>query len=151
MQFHAAETEAIIDALPDAVYFGTPQGITRCNTRALELLGAYSYAGGLTAAHRRTQRKIPVRYSEHGDDFSSHRSTCPLSVRWAGRWPVLNTWATKAATGEHVLIRGNAAPVRVGDQVIGAVAVNIDITDRYRLQAMVQRQAAELEATFAES
>ena len=39
---NSAEIEAIIQAMPDAVYFGNENGITRCNARALEMLGASS-------------------------------------------------------------------------------------------------------------
>ena len=39
------------------------------------------------------------------------------------------------ATGEDVALRSSAAPVRLGDRVVGAVAVNIDITARLAEEA----------------
>ena len=62
----------------------------------------------------------------------------------------LDTWATKDATGENILIRGNAAPVRVGGKVIGAVAINIDITDRKRAEDALQESLHEKEVLLKE-
>ena len=41
-QRRVAELDAVIESMPDAVYIGTAEGITKCNTNALKVLGASS-------------------------------------------------------------------------------------------------------------
>jgi len=136
VQLYAAETAAIFEALPGAVYFGTSAGITRCNARGLEMLGAIS----LTDLQQRISElgeKFRVRHSEYGNDLVAPEHL-PFTRGLHGEVAQLDTWATNGATGENVLIRGNAAPVRVGNEIVGAVAINVDITDRYRQQEQMQ-------------
>ena len=127
-----AEVEAIFAAMPDAVYFGTAEGITRCNAKALEMLWATSLAD-LRQRIGELGQQFRARYAEFGDELVEPERL-PFNRALSGEVAQLDSWATKAATGERLLIRGTAAPVRVGDAVAGAVAVNVDITDLYRLQ-----------------
>ena len=142
---NSAEIEAIIQAMPDAVYFGNENGITRCNTRALEMLGASSlrdlqdHIGELGA-------KFRVRYQMDRNSPLVEPENLPFTRGLKGEVAMLDTWATKGSTGEDVYIRGNAAPVVVDGKVIGAVAVNIDITERKRNEDEVNRLNRELKA-----
>src|SRR5262245_36357421 len=43
-QTRRAELEAVIESIPDAVFIGNAQGISRCNTAALDLVGWESSA-----------------------------------------------------------------------------------------------------------
>jgi PAS domain S-box-containing protein len=125
----AAEVDAIVDALPHAVYFGDEHGISRCNAQALRMLGATSVED-LRQRINELGAKFRVRYRPDGGLVEPEN--LPFVRALNGEVAVLDTWATQADSGQDVLIRGNAAPVRVGDKTIGAVAVNIDITDQYR-------------------
>ena len=142
---NSAEIEAIIQAMPDAVYFGNENGITRCNARALEMLGASSlrdlqdHIGELGA-------KFRVRYQMDRNSPLVEPENLPFTRGLKGEVAMLDTWATKGSTGEDVYIRGNAAPVIVDGKVIGAVAVNIDITERKRNEDEVNRLNRELKA-----
>ena len=142
---NSAEIEAIIQAMPDAVYFGNENGITRCNARALEMLGASSlkdlqdHIGELGA-------KFKVRYQKDRNSPLVEPEDLPFTRGLKGEVAMLDTWATQGSTGEDVYIRGNAAPVIVDGKVIGAVAVNIDITERKQNEEEVHRLNRELKA-----
>ena len=60
-----AELLAVIESMPDAVYMGTTDGITRCNTNALRMLGATSLED-LRARIGELGRKFSVRWPDSG-------------------------------------------------------------------------------------
>ena len=136
--------EAIIQAMPDAVYFGNENGITRCNARALEMLGASSlrdlqdHIGELGA-------KFRVRYQMDRNSPLVEPENLPFTRGLKGEVAMLDTWATKGSTGEDVYIRGNAAPVIVDGKVIG-LGRKYDITERKRNEEEVNRLNRELKA-----
>lgn len=123
-----AELNAIIDAMPHAVTFGNVRGITRCNSEALRLHGASS-PEDLNA--RLTGGKQSWR-SENGALVEATK--LPFSLALLGQKACLDTWTTQPRSGESVLIRSSSAPVLVNGRAIGAVAVDIELTDYYRLQ-----------------
>ncbi|HYF21203.1 MAG TPA: ATP-binding protein [Ramlibacter sp.] len=137
----AAALATALEAIPDAVYIGTAQGITRCNTRALEMLGASSIED-LRARIEELARRFQVRRERNGPLVPPQE--LPFVRALNGEPAVLETWATRP-DGEHVFIRGTAAPIRVDGQVIGAVAVNGDLTARWQLEeaARAAREQAE--------
>jgi PAS domain S-box-containing protein len=140
-----AEIEAMIQAIPDAVYFGNENGITRCNARALEMLGASSLRD-LQTRIGELGAKFRVRYQKDRNSPLVEPENLPFTRGLKGEVAMLDTWATQGSTGEDVYIRGNAAPVIVDGKVIGAVAVNIDITERKQNEEEVHRLNRELKA-----
>ena len=142
---NSAEIEAIIQAMPDAVYFGNENGITRCNARALEMLGAYSLVD-LQDRIGELGAKFRVRYQKDRNSPLVEPENLPFTRGLNGEVAMLDTWATQGSTGEDVYIRGNAAPVIVNGKVIGAVAVNIDITESKHIEEQVNQLNRELRA-----
>jgi signal transduction histidine kinase/ActR/RegA family two-component response regulator len=146
----AAELDAVLESMADAVYVGTAEGITRANAHALRQLGASS----LTDLQQRIGElgaKFNVRYPDG-------RAVPPQELSFAralrGEVAVDDVVARNAETGEDVHIRGASAPVFFNGRVIGAVAVNTDITDRVRiaeerLQLLESERAARAEAERA--
>ncbi|HSU82337.1 MAG TPA: ATP-binding protein, partial [Thermoanaerobaculia bacterium] len=146
----AAELDAVLESMADAVYVGTAEGITRANAHALRQLGASS----LTDLQQRIGElgaKFNVRYPDG-------RAVPPQELSFAralrGEVAVDDVIARNAETGEDVHIRGASAPVFFNGRVIGAVAVNTDITDRVRiaeerLQLLESERAARAEAERA--
>jgi PAS domain S-box-containing protein len=126
----AALLRATIDAIPDAVYIGTAEGITECNQQGLELLGARSLED-LQHNIGELGRAFRVRHERDGQPVAPE--DLPFSRALRGEAAMLETWATKPS-GEDVLIRGTAAPIRVGGEIVGAVAVNSDLTQRVQLE-----------------
>ena len=139
-----AESEAIIQAMPDAVYFGNKNGITRCNARALEMLGASSLKD-LQDRIGELGIKFRVRYQKDRNSPLVEPENLPFNRALKGETAMLDTWATKGSTGLDVYIRGNAAPVIVDSKVIGAVAVNIDITNNKQLEEQLRLRSEEQE------
>jgi PAS domain S-box-containing protein len=146
----AAELDAVIESMPDAVYVGTPEGITRCNSHALRQLGASSLAD-LRQRIGELGAKFNVRYPDGRlvppDELSFARAL-------RGEVAVEDVVARNAETGEDVHIRGASAPIFLNGRVIGAVAINTDITDRVRiaeerLQLLDSERAARGEAERA--
>jgi len=144
-EHQAAVLNATIDALPDAVYIGTADGITRCNRQALEQLGASSIAD-LQARVGELGRRFNVRLDRHGTPLEPER--LPFVRALNGESAVLETWASKPS-GEDVLIRGAAAPIVVNGHIEGAVAVNSDLTERVKLEEQ-RLELARVEAKLRE-
>jgi signal transduction histidine kinase len=130
----AAELDAVIASIPDAIYLGTADGITRCNDQALRQLGASSI------------EDLRRRIGELGARFNVRRldgtpippDELSFSRALRGEVAVEDVIATHAETGEDVYIRGASAPVVLDGRVIGAVAINTDITDRKRAEQALQ-------------
>jgi PAS domain S-box-containing protein len=143
---NAAELEAIVQAIPHAVYFGDANGITRCNDEGLRMLGAAS-VDDLSARIGELGTRFAVRYRPDGGLVEAEN--LPFARALRGETATLDAWVTKATTGDDALVRGNSAPVVVAGKVIGAVAVSIDITDQYRAREALRDSQEKLQAAFA--
>ncbi len=138
----AAVLTAAIEAIPDGVYIGDETGITRCNRTALDMLGAMS----LQDLHARAEtlgERFRVRLERDGP--LARPQDLPFARALGGETSVLDTWATQLSTGVDVYIRGTAAPIVVDGRIVGAVAVNSDLTDRLKIER--QREALNRAAT----
>jgi len=149
-EHRAAELDAVIESMADAVYIGTEDGITKCNASALRQLGASSLED-LQLRIGELGAKFNVRYPD-GRPVPPAELSFVRALR--GEVAVDDVMARNAETGEDVHIRGASAPVVLNGQVIGAVAVNTDITDRVRvgeerLQLLESERAARGEAERA--
>src|SRR5205823_3929301 len=92
----AAILNAAIDAIPDAVYIGTAEGINRCNQRALDQLGASSLAD-LQARVEELGQRFRIRTERDGPPVDPAR--LPFARALNGETAELETWATRP-TGE---------------------------------------------------
>jgi len=133
-QRRASELDAIIEAIPHAVYFGDANGITRCNSVALQMLGA--------ATREAFQEKSPefggaCRARDRGSGALVAREALPFHLALRGENAVCDIWLGENE-GEKKLVRSHAAPVRVAGRIVGAVAVDIDITSHYRIEEALQ-------------
>ena len=59
---------------------------------------------------------------------------------------MLDTWVTKVDSGQQSCVRGTSAPVFEGRHIVGAVAVNTDITEQVRAEAALRVARDEAEA-----
>jgi signal transduction histidine kinase len=133
-----AELDAVLDAMPHAVYIGDGNGIWRANAEALRMLGVSSLAE-LRDSIGRLGAKFRVRRERDGDAVPPE--DLPFARALAGAPASLDTWATRLDTGEDVFIGGHSAPVRIDGRTVGAVAVNVDLT--YRVQIEEQLRLAD--------
>lgn len=147
----AAELDAALDNIPDAVYLGDENGITRCNARALEMLGVSSVEE-LRRPIGELGRRFEVRHGRKGRLVAPHE--LPFVRALKGEPSVLETWTTNAATGEPVYVRGSAAPIVIDGRTVGAVAVNSDLTrsrrieDEHRRLSQIVEHSGELIVMF---
>ena len=142
----AAALTAAIEAMPAGVYIGTEDGILRCNAEALAQLGVRS-AAELAAPPDELGRRFRVRRERDGPPLDPQELPFVRALR--GETAMLETWVTRPGTGEDVYIRGNAAPIRIDGRVVGAVAVNSDLTDRVQLEQK-QRELAHARGALRE-
>ena len=139
-----AELEAIIDSMPDGVYIGNATQITRANGAALRIMGQHSLAE-LNENYHRINEQLQTRYADTGERIPPGRSIFGAAL--AGRPRIREVLIRDRLTGADRVIRCAAAPVRVGGQIIGAVAVNSDVTiQKLNEQALLASQALLSEA-----
>ena len=127
----AAELEAVLAAIPEAIYVGDATRIKHANAAALEMFG-YRRLEDLNKDVATLVEQIPTRYLD-GTPVPADELVYIKALQ--GERAVREVLVRHPATGEDVALRSSAAPVRLGDRVVGAVAVNIDITARLAEEA----------------
>lgn len=136
-----AELEAIIQSLPDAVYVGDACGIQRANQRALTMLG-YDDLAELNRSIGTLAAEIETRRVDTGALIPADAQAFARAL--SGSVDVQEVQVRHLKTGEERVLRCACAPVRVGGEVVAAVAINSDITERKRTEAVL-RERAEFE------
>ncbi|MBF5045259.1 response regulator [Aggregicoccus sp. 17bor-14] len=133
------ETEAIIESLPDGVFVGTREGLTRVNSVGARLLGFDSPRQALLDLDS-------LRLRLHPRDWASGQPLAPAEHPFAlaleGDTCVRECVLRNVRTGKDLVARVTAAPIREGDEVVGAVATLTDITEAKRAEREL-RDAAE--------
>jgi PAS domain S-box-containing protein len=139
----ARELEAIFEAMPDGVYVGTPERITRVNAAGLRVLGVRSLEDLSGGSHERGE-KFAIRSTATGERIEGER--LPFSRALRGEAVVEEVIARRADTHEDVFIRTSAAPIVDDDRVVGAVVVNADVTEQRRAARRLEETSAALSA-----
>ncbi len=135
----AAELEAVIESIPDAVYVGDANGVKRANRAALEMLG-YPNVEALNRSVAALADELQLR---HLDGRPIARGEQVFERALKGEAAVGEMVARHRKTGRDIVLRSSAAPIQLGGQTIGAIAVNTDITERMAEEAEL-RAALEL-------
>ena len=142
VQARTAELEAIFASLPDAVVVGNENGITRCNRIALNSFGIErieDLPGNLGSL----RTKVQARYADSGEPIPAENLAFARAL--GGQAHTQEVIVRNPMTGEDVIQRVAANPIRLNGQVIGAVEINSDITAQKRAQARIAHQANLLE------
>ncbi len=151
-QLRQALDSALAD-LADGVHVGGHDGSLHCNAAALQQLGIASNesleptpAGRIGQFRLRRLRAGPL----------IDEADLPFRRALQGRNTVDELWITRPDSGRDVLLRTAAAPIRVAQSVIGAVAVTSDVTERahcappgrdlHRVERVLHACTAELRA-----
>ena len=137
----SAELATIIESMPDAVYLGTADGITHCNTNALRMLGADSLED-MKARIGELGKKFSVRWPGSGRLLREDELQFTRALK--GETVAEEVLATNAQTGTDVFIRSACAPIVQDGIVIGAVAINSDITGRRRAEEALREANVRL-------
>ncbi len=126
----ARQLQAVFEAIPDGVYVGTADGIQEVNSAGLRMLGAKSVED-LNARTKELSEKFDVRSTQTGQRIPVEDLRFSRALR--GEVVADEVIARRADTGADVIIRGSAAPIRdAAGKVIGAVAINADVTEQHR-------------------
>src|SRR6267378_1037923 len=127
----AAELEAVLDSLPEAIYVGDGSGIKRANRAALELLG-YRSVGEMDRDIGQLVAEIQTRYPD-GRPMPLEEQVYMKALR--GERAAQDVIVRHRTTGNDVVVRASAAPIRLGNRIVGAVALNTDISARIAEEA----------------
>jgi PAS domain S-box-containing protein len=127
----AAELEAVLESIPEAIYVGDGSGIKRANRAALEMLG-YASVNELNKHIATLVEEIDTRYTD-GTPMPVEEQVYVRALK--GEKASRDVLVRHRGTGEDVVVHSSAAPIRIGDRVLGAVAVNTDITARMAEEA----------------
>ena len=134
----AAELDAVIESLPEAVYIGTAHGVTKCNGKAMALLKVSSL-GELTDLHVKhelmdAQTRQPLLLKQ-----------IPFHRALLGETLVTDLVLSQRDTKQEIVIRVAAAPVLQAEKIVGAVSVATDVTVEKFEQEKLRRAKAEAE------
>lgn len=127
----AAELEAVLASIPEAIYVGDAGGIKRANRAALEMLG-YRSLEEMDKDVAVLIEEIQTRYID-GTPMPLDEQVFVKALR--GERTAREVLLRHRGTGEDLVVRASAAPIRLGDRIVGAVAVNTDITHRMAEEA----------------
>ncbi len=144
----AAELETILQSLPEAVYVGTDEGITIANDSALDMVGFHS--------HDELNRDLTVlvdelekRDADTGEPLSADETGFAHALE--GRREVTHITIRHRDTGEDRVLRSSTAPVKVDGEIVGAIALHMDVTEQRRAeqeQRFLSDVTAELNAVL---
>jgi PAS domain S-box-containing protein len=134
----AAELEAVLASIPEAIYVGDASGIKRANRAALDMLGYKSFED-LDKDIGALVEEIQTRYID-GTPMTLEDQVYMKALR--GERTAREVLVRHRGTGQDIAVRSSAAPIRLGDRIVGAVAVNTDISARLA-------EEAELRAALA--
>jgi PAS domain S-box-containing protein len=123
----SAQLEAILQSFPEPVYVADATGLTRANAAGLSMVGAKSPAQ-LERSIALLHEKAQVRRADTGAPLAAEES--PLARALQGHTSFLEFIIRDLTTGRDRVMRSAAAPVHVGEQVVGGVCVCTDITER---------------------
>jgi len=125
----AAELAAVIESIPDAILVGDASGIRHANRAAFSMLGAQSVE---EVNHRiyGPGDALNVRRASTGEPLAPAQR--PFARALGGETVSEEITLRNATTGDDLVVREAAAPVRLGERVAGAVVVGTDVTGQRR-------------------
>jgi PAS domain S-box-containing protein len=139
-QQRAAELDAVIESIPDAVFILNTECLTRANRPALKRLGA---SGGEPQAcsFADLDSFLKLRWP---DGRRLGLDELPYMRALDGETVVAELLGTRIETGAEMVLRVTAAPIRRDGQVAGAVLMHADITEQRRFeQTLFENQRLE--------
>jgi PAS domain S-box-containing protein len=142
VQERTAELEAIFASLPDAVYVGDETGIQRCNQIALDNWGCQSIQD-LRENIPALNEKFQHRYADTGKRIRPEDEAFARALR--GQPWTYEMISRNLMTGADIIQRCAARPILRDGQVIGAVAINTDITEQKRAEETLRQRQQRLQ------
>ena len=135
---HARELEAVIDSISEGVYIGDSDGVRHANRAALEMLG-YETLDDLN----RPVETLMAELNARGADGRVLAVDENVFVRALGGESACEDIVIRHRQSRQTrVVRSSAAPVRLDGSIVGAVAVNFDVTERRAAEAQLALQHA---------
>jgi light-regulated signal transduction histidine kinase (bacteriophytochrome) len=131
-----AELSAIIESIPDAVYIGDFTGIKRANQMALNMLG-FDSLEELNQEIGTLAQKIKTRDAKTGEILGTEQQ--PFYRALMGETVTKEVTTTHIKSNKEVIVRCAAAPVMINGKIIGAIAINSDITEEIRSRKLIRK------------
>lgn len=141
------ELETLLQSIPDAVFVSDSRGIHHANRAALDLLGVDDVEQ-LNRSAQTLSEVIVARHPATREPLSPEERPFARALR--GETMTAEVMARHLRTGEDVLLRCSVAPVRSGNQIVGAVGACTDITQRKREDAERDRHYREAKQAVAD-
>jgi PAS domain S-box-containing protein len=137
----ARDLEAVLQSIPDAVLVADSHSLHHANRAALELLGVDS-VDQLNRSSQTLSEVIEARHPDTGVPFAPDERPIVRGLR--GETTTTEMMVRHRRTGDDVILLCTVAPVRSGNEIVGAVAACTDITES-------KRQASERERLYGEA
>ena len=137
----AAALSAVIDSIPEAVYIGTLDRLTVVNAAALtdtrcESLDELNRDRGLLS--------VELQVRDAGSGTPLDPSDRPFARALRGEKVIQDMLVRDRRTREDRVLRCAAGPILVDGNIVGAVAINTDITDYVAAEREASERAARL-------
>lgn len=126
------ELEGVLHSIPEAVYIGDANGLTRCNLAGAQMLG-FEDPQGLLRSVESLVELIDTRDAVTGQPIAVEDQPFMRAAR--GESTVRDVRLRQVGTGNTIVVRCSAAPLRRDGKVVGAVAINTDITGQKKATA----------------
>jgi PAS domain S-box-containing protein len=142
----SAEFEAMFNSMPDGAFMSDATGVRRVNQAGLELLGLPD----IEVLHRHPQeirRQLRARTTT-GEPLEYGRGTVERALTGEIVRDEFVIWNPRRQA--DVRLRSVASPIRVGDNITGAMVVHTDITEQHRALAALRRSEGSFR-TLAEA
>ena len=137
----AAALSAVIDSIPEAVYVGTRDGYTVANAAAF----AETRSESLDDLNRdRESLNVELQIRDAASGAPLELSQQPFARALLGERLIQDMLVRDRRTREDRVLRCAAGPVLVDGEVVGAVAINTDITDYVAAGREASERAARL-------
>jgi PAS domain S-box-containing protein len=134
----SAQLEAILQSFPEPLVVADTRGVTRINRAGLDMFGVGSLeelGRDLAVVRARSQ----ARHADTGEPVRAEEDL--LARALAGHTGFLDFVMRDASTGRERVMRGSAAPVVVGGEVVGAVSLSADMTERSAAERALRERA----------
>jgi signal transduction histidine kinase/PAS domain-containing protein len=136
VRMRTLELEAVLASIPEGVYVGDSAGVRTASRRALEMLG-FDTAGDLNRPIEVLMRELDVRTLDGQPQKPEDNVFMRALAGEAAREEFL---LRPRHASDHLVIQSSAAPLRTSEGIVGAVAVNIDVTRQRKIEQELRTQ-----------
>ena len=141
----AAQMAAVIEQMPAGVYLGTEDGISLSNRLGRQMLGLESEED-LTRDIADLAGLLETRYADTGERIPAEDEVFSRALR--GERVEREVLHHNRRTGQDLVVRSAAAPIMENGRIVGAVAVNSDVTERKRVEEERRQSDAHYRAVI---